>query len=89
MAADARVGETVLMTNYVKETDEEMRQRSNRTFSRIMASLSSEVAERYGHVAANTSERARRLQSATDAQDWPLVAAIASRMGQGRRPGVS
>ncbi|OAI41509.1 hypothetical protein AYO40_00300 [Planctomycetaceae bacterium SCGC AG-212-D15] len=40
VAADARVGESVLMTNYVKETDEEMRQRSNRTFNRIMASLS-------------------------------------------------
>jgi len=88
VAADARVGESVMMTNYVKETDEEMRQRSNRTFQRILASLSSEVALRYGHIEVNTSDLARRLQAATEAQNWPLVAAIASRMSQGRRPGV-
>jgi integrase len=89
VAADARVGESVLMTNYVKETDEEMRQRSNRTFTRILGSLSSEVATRYGHAETNTSDLARRLHEATEAQDWPLVAAFASRMSQGRRPGIA
>lgn len=88
VAADARVGETVLMTNYVKETDEEMRQKSNRTYQRILASLSPEVARRYGYIEANITDLARRLQAATEAQDWPLVAALAARLGQGRRPGV-
>jgi integrase len=88
VAADARVGEAVLMTSYVKESDEEMRQKSNRTFQRIMASLSAAVARRYGHVDADSADLTRRLRVATEARDWPLVAAIASRLGQGRRPGV-
>ena len=50
VARDARVSESVLMTNYVKETDEQIRQMSNRTFYRILASLPPEVARRYGHV---------------------------------------
>ena len=48
IASDLRVSESVLMPNYVKETDDEMRQRSNRTYRRNLASLSSEVATRYG-----------------------------------------
>jgi hypothetical protein len=39
IAVDAGVSESVLATNYVKETDNEMRQRSDRTFCRILASL--------------------------------------------------
>jgi hypothetical protein len=38
------------MTNYVKEMDEQMRQRSNRMYRRIRANLPSEVAACYGHV---------------------------------------
>jgi hypothetical protein len=49
VAADARVGGSVLMTSSVKETDEELRARSNRTYRRILASLTGEVARRYGH----------------------------------------
>jgi hypothetical protein len=37
----------VMMKNYVRETDEEMRQKINRTFARVAASLSLEVAQRY------------------------------------------
>jgi len=88
VAADARVGEAVLMTNYVKETDEEMRQRSNRTFHRILASLTGEIAQRYGHVEAEKTDLVARLADATAAEDWPLVAALAARMGRGRRPSV-
>ena len=50
VANDAGVSESVLMTNYAKQTDVEARQRSNRTYRRILASLSPEVAVRYGHV---------------------------------------
>ena len=39
-----------MMANYVRETDEEMRQRSNRTHHRIVASLSPKVRRRYGYV---------------------------------------
>ena len=50
-AIDARVGESVLMTSYVKETDEQLRQASNRTFARLLASLPVDLARRCGHVA--------------------------------------
>jgi hypothetical protein len=39
VAADTRVSESVMMTNYVQETDEEMRQRSNRTYRRISVAM--------------------------------------------------
>lgn len=87
VAADVRVGESVLMTNYVKESDEEMRQRSNRTYQRIRASLSPEVAARYGYADKRQSELEERLEGAAKAQDWSLVAAIASRLSQGRAKG--
>lgn len=50
VAADARLSEGVMMTNYVKETDEQMRAKSNRMYRRILASLDLKVAQRYGHV---------------------------------------
>jgi hypothetical protein len=46
VAQDARVSEAVLMTHYVQETDEQRRAKSNRTYERILASLSPEVARR-------------------------------------------
>jgi hypothetical protein len=49
VAKDARLSPSVMMTNYVKENDEEMRERSNRTYQRILASLPPEVAHRYGY----------------------------------------
>ena len=80
IASDLRVSESVLMTNYVKETDEEMRQRSNRTYRRILASLSSEVATRYGDVQGARSEMESQLRAAIDAQDWEAASEIAKRM---------
>jgi integrase len=82
IAADLRVSESVLMTNYVKETDEEMRQRSNRTYRRILASLSSEVATRYGYVLDPRSEMENELRVAVDAQDWEKIAEISKRLSQ-------
>ena len=63
IANDARVSESVLMTNYVKEMDKEMRQRSNRTYWRIHASLSPEVAARYGCIRNARSEMESHLRS--------------------------
>ena len=80
VAHDARVSETVMMTNYVKESDEELRQRSNRTYHRIVASLAPEVAERYGYVVNAKSELERRLESAIAAQNWDLAQAMSARL---------
>ena len=51
--------ENVMMTNYVKETDDEMRRKNTRTFQRIIASLPAEVAEGYGY-----SEKDKKPSSA-------------------------
>lgn len=80
IARDTRVSESVLMTNYVKETDEEMRQRSNRTYRRISASLPTEVARRYGHVEEIGSELENRLRIALSMKNWPLVSQIAAQL---------
>jgi integrase len=82
VAADARVSESVMMTNYVKESDEEMRQRSNRTCSRIIASLPAEVAQRYGHVRDARSELEDRLRAALDGRDWALASELAARLAR-------
>jgi hypothetical protein len=73
------------MTNYVKETDEEMRQRSNRTFQRILASLSPEVARRYGHLEAQPSTLEEQLQTAAELKNWTLVAELSSRLAKSGR----
>jgi hypothetical protein len=70
------------MTNYVKETDEEMRQRSNRTYSRILASLSPEVARRYGYEPAPVDPLAQRLAEAIAAQNWALANAITAELAK-------
>ena len=82
VAADARVSESVMMTNYVQENDEEMRQRSNRTYRRILASLPVDVAERYGHVRDARSELEERLRAATETKDWGLAAEIAAHLAR-------
>jgi hypothetical protein len=82
IASDTRVSESVLMTNYLKETDEEMRQRSNRTYRRIQASLSSEVAARYGYVQDARSEMESQLRAAIDAKDWAIISEITKRLIQ-------
>lgn len=90
VAADARVSERVMMASYAKETDQEMRQRSNRTFLRIANSLTSEVAIRYGYTAPSLDPLVDRLNEAVAALDWPLVARITAeleRRDRGREVG--
>lgn len=82
VAADARVGAGVLMTNYVKETDEEMRQRSNRTFARIVASLSPDVALRYGYKAVPVDPLQQRLNEAIACENWALANAITAELAK-------
>ena len=89
VAADARVGEAVMMTNYVKEADHELRAKSNRTFGRILASLPAEVALRYGHEGAAPRTLEEEARSAAAAGDWGRATALSARLagGGGGRPG--
>ena len=84
--ADARVCETVMMTSYVKETDEELRARSNRTYFRILASLPGEVARRYGHADDDTQQMERLLRAAMAAKDWERVAELSSTLAKRSQP---
>jgi integrase len=86
VAADAKLGEGVMMTHYVQESDLQLRQVSNRTFHRIQASLPPDVAERYGHVEAKKSDLEERLDQAKEAKNWDLAAQLSnelSRRGRG------
>jgi hypothetical protein len=82
VAADARVSSGVMMTHYVKETDEEMRQKSNRTYQRIFAALPSAVAARYGHVADPTSELEEKAKEAAAAGNWDLAARLSTKLAR-------
>lgn len=78
VARDARVSESVMMTNYVKETDGELRAKSNRTYERILASLPAEVACRYGYVQQNPSQLEQQLQAAVEEKNWTLAAKLSA-----------
>jgi hypothetical protein len=84
VAEDAQVGVSVMMTHYVEEMDEQMRQRSNRTYQRIVASLSPEVRRRYGYAASPTAELEGLIQAAYSARDWQKVAELAAKLEQRR-----
>jgi hypothetical protein len=82
VAADASVSEAVMMTNYVRERDEELRQKSNRTFRRIAASLLPEVAAAFGFDESPIDALKRRGRAASEAEDWQLVVKVASELDQ-------
>ena len=86
VAQDARVSEHVMMTNYAREFDPELRARSNRTFGRIAASLSPEVAARYGHVETAEAALERQLEAAVAAKDLDLAAALIAKLRREARP---
>jgi integrase len=86
VARDARVSETVLMTNYVRETDEELRAKSNRTYERILASLPPEVARRYGQILPAVEQLEQQIQAAVAAKNWPLAAKLTAELAAGGRP---
>jgi len=85
VAADAGVSEGVMMTYYVTEEDEELRQRSNRTFQRIAASLSSELALRYGYVKPQPDPLQDQLQQALAAENWELVQRLTSELAKRKK----
>lgn len=81
VAKDARVTEAVMLRHYVDETDEELRQASNRTYARLVAGLSPKVAERYGY---NPDEEGASLEdqlaAAVRAKDWSLAKELLDRL---------
>ncbi len=85
VAADARLGEGVMMTSYVQETDNEMRQKSNRTYQRIVNSLDQKVALRYGSAAPKVGMMVKQLEAAVAAQNWTLVASISAELEQRKK----
>jgi hypothetical protein len=82
VAADARLSEGVMMTNYVKETDEHMRAKSNRMFARILAGMSNEVAASYGHGKAEPENLKERIKAAVAAEDWKRVAELTAALNK-------
>jgi len=86
VALDARVSEAVLMTHYVQETDEQQRAKSNRTYERILASLSPEVARRYGQSKSRVPEVEQQIQAAVAAKDWQLAAKLTAGLAAGKKP---
>ena len=84
VAKDAKLSESVLMTNYVQETDEEMRRASNRTFNRILSSLGPVIATRYGQPIRKKSreELEAELIGLTAEKNWAEVARIAAELNQ-------
>lgn len=73
VADDARLGEAVLMTSYAREADEELRQRSNRTYCRILASMPVELSIRFGCRRSEDEQLQQRIRAACAARDWRLV----------------
>jgi integrase len=85
VAQDAKVTASVMMRHYVSEHDEELRHASNRTYARILASLPTDVATRYGYQPVNgTVDLEARIDAATKAKDWRLVADLANRLAKDR-----
>lgn len=80
VADDASVSTAVMMSSYARVTDEELRQKSNRTYQRIRSSLSSEVAGRYGWELRPCDQIMERLDQARQKGDWESVARLAQEL---------
>jgi integrase len=79
VAHDASVGERVMMGSYVNESDLEMRQRSNRTFSRIANGFGHDLATRLGWKESSVAP-AQAIKVAIEANDWDAVLKLAAQM---------
>jgi integrase len=82
VAQDACVGKAVMMKHYVRV----LREKSNRTFRRILAALPPELARRYGHVEAAGDRLEARLQAAIAAEDWSNVTKLSAELAAQQRP---
>ncbi|TWT91184.1 hypothetical protein [Neorhodopirellula pilleata] len=80
VAKDASITSGVMEASYAQEFDEELWRKSNRTYRRIRASLTQEVAVRYGD---DDSERERLLEELDLARmklDWEKVSQLAKQI---------
>jgi hypothetical protein len=82
VARDAKVSKDVMMTHYVQERDPELREASNRTFGRLLASVPTEVAVRYGHVEVAKSNLEKYLQEAITSKNWSLAAELSAKLAR-------
>lgn len=80
VAGDASVSAAVMMQSYARVADEELRQKSNRTFQRIRRSLSVEVSGRYGWELKKSDQILERLDQARQKGDWQAVARLAQEL---------
>jgi integrase len=88
VAADARVGEAVMMASYVREGDEQLRQSSNRTYARIVAALPPDLARRMGYEAAAVpADPEAAIREAMAARDWGRVAELSALLKERRTAG--
>ncbi len=88
VAQDARVTEAVMMRHYVDETDEELRQASNRTYARLLAGISPMVAERYGYSADEEGVSLQdQLTAAVAAKDWKRAQELLEKLSRDGQQG--
>lgn len=80
VAADVGVSESVMLTNYVSESENELRERSNRTYRRIVASLPPEIAQVYGHDEINVTELEQKIRRAVKKKNWSLVVELSAQL---------
>jgi integrase len=76
--ADAKVSEKVLRTSYIKQSDKERREESNRNYYRIASALPPAVAGRYGYLETTLAQLEGKLAAATAAKDWVVVAQLSA-----------
>lgn len=76
VAQDARLSEGVLMANYVRESDEEMRAKSNRIYHRMLVGLPADVLAAYGYERDRSMPLGERLKRAAEAEDWAVLAEL-------------
>ena len=80
VAADLRVGEAVMNESYVKETDEALRQKSNRTFYRLPRQWPRDLQQRLGHIEESSAAIKELLKKATEAENWDLTHKLSARL---------
>ena len=86
VADDASVSPSVLMNNYARLADQELRHKGNRTFQRIRSSLPLEVALRYGWLEKPGDVLIEKIDLARQRGDWDAVARLAEELNRMRRP---
>jgi len=86
VAEDAALNVSVMVKHYLSKREKQLRQASNRCYQRILTSLPTDVAIRYGYIAdGQVVQLERLLRDATDAQDWSRVGELAAELARHRQ----